>query len=229
MIRVGCRINHDVICLVCFALTCHAHVVETARSLSLQTALDQLRGDSDELDRQLHSLATFFLALDPRAAFKLSSTRGHLAIGSPKQVLVQHRRGRCVTVVSMNATQPAEVEIAICTGSSCEQRCPGGWTLQSSFCSLADDTSIAIKEINCMNQCKRGPNVRLVADKQVQVIKQRMNEVEQNRKTFQSVRSEERAKAIWGVAQAIADGSLKDTYGDFTAESKGPLPPSAMG
>ena len=79
-----------------------------------------------------------------------------------------------------------------------------------------------------MNMCKRGPAVRLVADEAVTTVSERMSEVEVKRTAFQNVASMARVEAIYGVAEAIADGSLKDSYGEFAVEQHGPLPPSAM-
>ena len=78
-----------------------------------------------------------------------------------------------------------------------------------------------------MNQCKRGPVVRLVAEGELQTVPERMNAVEQKRKTFQNVGGA-RVEVIWGIASAIADGSASDEHGEFTRTDHGPLPPSAM-
>ena len=120
----------------------------------------------------------------------------------------------------------AAVRIAVCTGSSCESRCNLNSVL--AFKDLAEGSDIGVCEINCMNLCKRGPAVRLVADDAVATVEQRMNELEIRRTAFQSVASAARVEAVYGVAQAIADGSRKDSYGEFEVAKHGPLPPGAM-
>ena len=79
-----------------------------------------------------------------------------------------------------------------------------------------------------MNMCKRGPAVRLVADGLVTTIDARMNELERKRTAFQNVDGVARVEAVFGVAQAMADGSLRDAHGDFDTTAHGPLPPSAV-
>ena len=79
-----------------------------------------------------------------------------------------------------------------------------------------------------MNMCKRGPVVRIVADDAVTTVAQRMNDLEVKRTAFQSVGSQARIEAIYGVAEAIADGSFEDAFGHFEVTQHGELPPSAM-
>ena len=79
-----------------------------------------------------------------------------------------------------------------------------------------------------MNMCKRGPAVRLVADGLVTTIEARMNALELKRTAFQSVGSMARVEGVHAVAQAIADGSLRDSHGEFEVTTHGELPPSAM-
>ena len=121
------------------------------------------------------------------------------------------------------------MEVAVCTGSSCEMRCAPGFDAKCAFEELAkDDENVNVVAVNCMNQCKRGPVVRLTKEDELQTVPERMNSVEQQRKAFQNVGGAARVEAIWGVASAIADGSRTDGYGEFSCESHGPLPPSAM-
>ena len=86
---------------------------------------------------------------------------------------------------------------------------------------------MCIVEVNCMNMCKRGPNVRIVADGDVQMVPERMSATEQQRGAFQSI-GPKKVAPIWDVVCRIADGSLRDSYGEFTTSSRGPLPPSAV-
>ena len=79
-----------------------------------------------------------------------------------------------------------------------------------------------------MNMCKRGPAVRVVADGLVTTVEDRMNALELKRTAFQGVGGRARVEGVHGVAAAIADGSLRDSYGEFAMTTHGPLPPSAM-
>ena len=62
-----------------------------------------------------------------------------------------------------------------------------------------------------MNQCKRGPNVRIIKDDEVVVFDEEgiMNDTEMKRKTFQNVASDERIKTIWGLVEGVVDGSVQ--------------------
>ena len=115
------------------------------------------------------------------------------------------------------------MQVAVCIGGSCEQRCAAGFDPKAAFEAMGAE----VVEINCMNMCKRGPAVRLVSDGEVQRVNARMGELEQKRNAFQAV-SPAKAEAIWGVAQGIADGSLRDAHGEFETAGRGPLPPSAQ-
>ena len=118
----------------------------------------------------------------------------------------------------------------MCTGGSCEQRCAPGFDTKRAFESLAAESGVDVDvvEVNCMNQCKRGPVVRLVAEDELQVVPERMNAVEQQRKAFQNAGAAPRVESIWGIALAVADGKESDEHGPFTRTAHGPLPPSAM-
>ena len=107
-------------------------------------------------------------------------------------------------------------------------KCAPGFDMLSSFAALAaDDDDVSVVTVQCMNQCKRGPVARIVADGQVQIVAKRMNELEQKRKSFQAV-GPAKVAPIWDVVTAIADGSLRDGFGEFEASDSGPLPPSAQ-
>lgn len=110
------------------------------------------------------------------------------------------------------------IKIRVCEGSSCESKCRGTFTPKSSFqeriaSSTTNDessSSIIIEEAFCMNQCKRGPNVRLIKDDQVLTFEDEsgsiMNDTELKRKTFQSVTNDEKIDRIWGVVEEIQKG-----------------------
>jgi len=62
-----------------------------------------------------------------------------------------------------------------------------------------------------MNQCKRGPNVRIIDADTGNVLTVDggvMNQVESNRGAFQGVSSEERVNHLWGIAKKVADGTM---------------------
>ena len=122
---------------------------------------------------------------------------------------------------------PSKVSIAVCTGGSCDSRC--NFNSVHAFEQLASQgPAITVGEVKCMNMCKRGPVVRIVADDAVTTVAQRMNDLEVKRTAFQSVGSQARIEAIYGVAEAIADGSFEDAFGHFEVTQHGELPPSAM-
>ena len=153
------------------------------------------------------------------AAAAACSTCGFYAVRSTAHTHMPQR--------NMHRVQcSAAVNIAVCTGSSCESRC--NFNSVRVFEDLAGDSEIGVSEVRCMNMCKRGPAVWLVNDNAVATVEQRMSELEVRRTAFQNVASLERAEAIYGVAQAISDGSLQDAYGEFAVTQHGPLPPSAM-
>jgi hypothetical protein len=127
----------------------------------------------------------------------------------------------------LHAGEPA-VSLAICTGTSCDSRCSFNSVLAFEGLSSADSDAVRVTERNCMNMCKRGPAVRVVADGLVASVEQRMNKLEQERSAFHNVASLARVEAVYGVAAAIADGSRRDAYGEFSVTSHGPLPPSAL-
>lgn len=143
-----------------------------------------------------------------------------------EHAVMPRRFGTLVPMRLSSVHCSAAVSIAVCTGSSCESRC--SFNSVRVFEDLAGEGCLEVTEIQCMNMCKRGPAVRLVADEAVTTVSERMSEVEVKRTAFQNVASMARVEAIYGVAEAIADGSLKDSYGEFAVEQHGPLPPSAM-
>lgn len=62
-----------------------------------------------------------------------------------------------------------------------------------------------------MNQCKRGPNVRMINADTGNVVtfgSDIMNEVESNRKAFQGITNEARVNRLWGIANQVVDGSM---------------------
>lgn len=134
-----------------------------------------------------------------------------------------------MTVTTATKT-PADVAIVVCVGSSCEQRCSGAFEPKRAFASLAAAAAdeVALVEVNCMNQCKRGPAARITADGELLTVRERMGALEQQRKAFHAVGSAARAAAIFAVAQRVGDGSLTDEHGAFTTQSHGPLPPAAQ-
>jgi (2Fe-2S) ferredoxin len=80
---------------------------------------------------------------------------------------------------------------------------------------------IDIEESYCMAQCKRGPNMRVIHNGQVQIFQEGniMTEVEMKRKTFQSVTSEERVARIWGLAESLVKGEAVGAVDGGSVES----------
>uniref|UniRef100_A0A7S0JLN6 Uncharacterized protein n=1 Tax=Calcidiscus leptoporus TaxID=127549 RepID=A0A7S0JLN6_9EUKA len=130
--------------------------------------------------------------------------------------------------VNVHAGEQPTVSIAVCTGSSCESRCNFNSVVAFEALAAGESTAVSVSEINCMNMCKRGPAVRIVADDLVATVDERMSELEHKRTAFQNVATMARVEAVYGVARSIADGSNRDAYGGFCVTLHGPLPPSAM-
>jgi len=134
----------------------------------------------------------------------------------------------------------SSLKIRVCQGSSCLGKCRGAFNPLTSFENLlvGDDanayankgdvelegerstaastttTTIELEESFCMNQCKRGPNVRLINADNGNVLtfdSTVMNDTESNRKAFQGVTNENRVKHLWGIANKVAEGSMVGT------------------
>lgn len=112
-------------------------------------------------------------------------------------------------------------KIRVCTGSSCISKCQGVFNPFDSFNMFQADapvgqTKIEIEEVFCMNQCKKGPNARIIKDGFVLTFNE-MNDLELARKSFHSLRSENRTKHIYHLAIQAADEKVVYTpNGDAT-------------
>ncbi|VEU39982.1 unnamed protein product [Pseudo-nitzschia multistriata] len=111
-------------------------------------------------------------------------------------------------------SSPSSLKIRVCQGSGCLGKCRGAFDPLESFEKLAagtgDSDGIRLEETFCMNQCKRGPNVRMInADNgNVLVFDDAMNETEAGRKAFQGVSNDGRVEHLWGIAnQLLAKGA----------------------
>ena len=103
--------------------------------------------------------------------------------------------------------------IRICTGSNCVSKCRAGFNPIKSFENLKnenEDVNVQIEETFCMNQCKRGPNLRLLQNDQVLTFDGEgiMNDVEMKRKSFQSIGSDEKIGMLWNLIKDIQDGNV---------------------
>jgi len=99
--------------------------------------------------------------------------------------------------------------IRVCQGSSCLGKCRGSFNPLDSFKKIKNDENIPIEleETYCMNQCKRGPCVRIISDEKVLIFDDKMNETEMKRKAFQGVSTEEKVENLFGVAKGVLDRS----------------------
>ena len=126
---------------------------------------------------------------------------------------------------AMTMTTPSSLKIRVCTGSGCLGKCRGGFNPLTSLEKLlisddtnndmiidnAKDTTIEFEETFCMNQCKRGPNVRIINADNGNVItfdESIMNEVESTRKNFQRIINEDRVTGLSGIVNGIRDGTV---------------------
>jgi hypothetical protein len=110
---------------------------------------------------------------------------------------------------------PARTRLRVCAGSSCSGRCVGSFEPVRAFAAQAELQSlqsgrapIEVETVFCMNQCKRGPNVRLIHDGQVATVPAEMGETEQSRRAFQGVRDDDRVRKVWSLAACAAAGTL---------------------
>jgi len=127
-------------------------------------------------------------------------------------------------VSAMASSSSSSLKLRVCQGSGCLGKCRGAFNPLTSFEQLliadnADEGSksgklIELEESFCMNQCKRGPNVRVISAENRKVLifdDTIMNEMESNRKAFQRVANEGRVKYLWGVANDVIEGGLVAT------------------
>ena len=112
------------------------------------------------------------------------------------------------------STYPAPT-FRVCQGSGCLSKCRGSFDPKKILERLTDesDTDFEIEETFCMNQCKRGPNIRMIRNGQVLTFEDEgvMNDTEKKRKTFQNVANEKRLEGIWGLGEGVADGTIEAT------------------
>jgi (2Fe-2S) ferredoxin len=126
---------------------------------------------------------------------------------------------------AMTMTTSSSLKIRVCTGSGCLGKCRGGFNPLASLEKLiisndndtdsindnAKDATIEIEETFCMNQCKRGPNVRIINADNNNVItfdESIMNEVESTRKNFQRIVNEDRVIGLWEIVNCVRDGTV---------------------
>ena len=116
-------------------------------------------------------------------------------------------------LISAMSLQQSSLKVRVCSG--CIQKCRGSFNHVESFGQLAEsspETSIEIEEAFCMNQCKKGPNVRLINADNENVLAfdddKIMNEMESSRKSFQRVSNDERVNYVWGIANEILEGTV---------------------
>jgi len=104
------------------------------------------------------------------------------------------------------------VTIRVCQGSGCLGKCRGSFNPKETIERETRGQDAVVQEAFCLNQCKRGPNLRILTeneDKQKAVVFERMTETEQSRKTFQSVSSDERVLSILDTVSEFQAGRLE--------------------
>jgi hypothetical protein len=138
-------------------------------------------------------------------------------------------RIEALSVQDPSTTIPQQkITIRLCEGSSCQSKCRGGFSPKKYFEAQIQSTSlpnsssiksasdiIRIEEVFCMNQCKRGPNCRIIQNDQVMTYPNDgiMNEMELKRKSFQMVSNDGRAHMIWDVVQRMIVDSEEEEDG----------------
>jgi len=125
-----------------------------------------------------------------------------------------------ITTNTLALALSTSTTIRVCTGSSCLSKCRGAFNPKSSLEHLQKtstddnlDTVVKIEEVFCMNQCKRGPNMRIIQNENVITFKDEsiMNDIELKRKSFQSVTNDARVAMVWGITEGLIDGSVVGT------------------
>ena len=118
---------------------------------------------------------------------------------------------------------PSSLTLRVCSG--CLGRCRGSFNPLTTFEDLvaANEDDIAkridIEESFCMNQCKKGPIVRLINAENQHVVTlddTLMTATESSRKAFQRVLTEERVQELWNIAEGVLEG-------DIVAMEQGPV------
>jgi len=99
----------------------------------------------------------------------------------------------------------ATTKVRICSGSSCLGKCRGAFNPLDSLRTLQKGCeNVEIEESFCLNQCKRGPNARIIKDDTVLTFEE-MNETEIKRKSFQNICNDDRIEFVWKLAMRAAD------------------------
>ena len=120
---------------------------------------------------------------------------------------------------------PSSLTLRVCSG--CLGRCRGSFNPLTTFEHLVAANEekkgahkrIDVEESFCMNQCKKGPIVRLINAENTNVLTlddTLMTATESSRKAFQRVLSEERVQYLWKMAHGVLDG-------DIVAMEQGPV------
>ena len=132
-------------------------------------------------------------------------------------ILVLSQSALASALSQQQQQQQSSLKVRVCSG--CLGKCRGSFNPITSFEQLAavadtdtdTETSIEIEETFCMNQCKKGPNVRLINAENQNVLAfddTIMNEIESSRKAFQRVSNEDRINYIWGIANGVLEGEI---------------------
>lgn len=113
------------------------------------------------------------------------------------------KSNRSIESTKLYSSNASVTKVRICTGSSCLGKCMGAFNPLESFKTLQsgakDCTNIEIEEAFCLNQCKRGPNARIIKDDTVLTF-DKMNEIEMKRKSFQNICNDDRVEFVWNLA-----------------------------
>ena len=121
------------------------------------------------------------------------------------------KNNRNIESTKVYSNSATVTKVRICTGSSCLGKCKGGFnpfeSLESLQSGAKDCASVEIEEAFCLNQCKRGPNARIIKDNTVLTF-DKMNEIEMKRKSFQNICNGDKVEFIWNLATLAADDKV---------------------
>ena len=129
-----------------------------------------------------------------------------------------------VSALSQLPPPPSSLTLRVCSG--CLGRCRGSFNPLATFEDLVaaneekgTNKRIGLEESFCMNQCKKGPIVRLINAENTHVLTlddTRMTATESSRKAFQRVLTEDRVHLLWKMAHGVLEG-------DIVALEQGPV------
>lgn len=161
-----------------------------------------------------------------------TTTKTSLSMSSQKEELQDlEASSPTETKDSHHSARACRTKIRVCQGSSCLGKCLGAFDPKGSLEALVEATvddeepaGLEIEEAFCLNQCKKGPNARILyqssvvlGEEQVDasdeewsvvVLPNIMTETEESRKTFQRITNPDRVNDLYRWALEVQNGEI---------------------